>query len=245
MSVYTLDRPGRAGTVVNREDDFGRIGRSYRETASANTDRETTIQDLLSGQYNDPVRSSLSTRARGGRGTLHESPPKCSAGRSSRPTNCRAPLAAFVEPTRASAATVAPARLTAMKWRAAPKRLAVADRALIEPAFHRRPPVPSGSDWLFELKIDVNRLWCGRPATGVVRIYSRRGADFTTAFLSWSMPPSPPSDIRALGRRGVVYDQHGMPDFNLIHSKEYSREVSLIAFDILELRQDVRPQPRD
>lgn len=39
-------------------------------------------------------------------------------------------------------------------------------------------------------------------------------------------------------------DQHGMPDFNLIHSKEYDREVSLIAFDLLELKgEDVRPQP--
>jgi hypothetical protein len=38
------------------EDDFGRLGRSYRETFSATADRETTIRDLLSGQYNDPVR---------------------------------------------------------------------------------------------------------------------------------------------------------------------------------------------
>ena len=35
-----------------------------------------------------------------------------------------------------------------------------------------------------------------------------------------------------------------MPDFNLIHSKEYDREVSLVAFDLLELNgEDVRPAP--
>ena len=38
--------------------------------------------------------------------------------------------------------------------------------------------------------------------------------------------------------------QHGMPEFNLIHSKEYDRYVSLIAFDFLELNgEDVRSQP--
>jgi ATP-dependent DNA ligase len=35
-----------------------------------------------------------------------------------------------------------------------------------------------------------------------------------------------------------------MPDFNLIHSKEYDSEVSLVAFDLLELNgEDVRPAP--
>jgi hypothetical protein len=35
-----------------------------------------------------------------------------------------------------------------------------------------------------------------------------------------------------------------MPDFNLIHSKEYDREVSLVAFDMLEKDgEDLRPLP--
>jgi ATP-dependent DNA ligase len=35
-----------------------------------------------------------------------------------------------------------------------------------------------------------------------------------------------------------------MPSFDLIHSKEYDREVSLVAFDLLELDgDDVRRQP--
>ena len=47
-----------------------------------------------------------------------------------------------------------------------------------------------------------------------------------------------------LDGEGVVYDQHGMPSFDLIHSKQYDREVSLVAFDLLELDgDDVRRQP--
>jgi hypothetical protein len=37
-------------------DDFGRLGRVYRETDVETTDLETVILDLLGGQYNDPVR---------------------------------------------------------------------------------------------------------------------------------------------------------------------------------------------
>src|SRR5688572_18636086 len=39
------------------EDDFGpKLGRVYRETDSAQADRETTLQYLYAGEYNDPVR---------------------------------------------------------------------------------------------------------------------------------------------------------------------------------------------
>src|SRR4029079_16289136 len=37
-------------------DDFGPIGRSYREASEEETGRETVIRDLKSGQYNNPVR---------------------------------------------------------------------------------------------------------------------------------------------------------------------------------------------
>jgi hypothetical protein len=37
-------------------DDFGRNGRSYRETDVEAADLETTITDLLEGQYNNPIR---------------------------------------------------------------------------------------------------------------------------------------------------------------------------------------------
>jgi hypothetical protein len=37
-------------------DDFGYIGRCWRETNVNATDLETVITDLLEGQYNEPVR---------------------------------------------------------------------------------------------------------------------------------------------------------------------------------------------
>jgi hypothetical protein len=37
-------------------DDFGALGRSWRETDEAEIDRETVIVSLLDGQYANPVR---------------------------------------------------------------------------------------------------------------------------------------------------------------------------------------------
>jgi hypothetical protein len=37
-------------------DDFGRLGRSWRETDEQSSDRAAIIQDLLEGQYNGPVK---------------------------------------------------------------------------------------------------------------------------------------------------------------------------------------------
>jgi len=37
-------------------DDFGQIGRAWRETDLGAADRETLIRNLLSGEYRNPVR---------------------------------------------------------------------------------------------------------------------------------------------------------------------------------------------
>jgi hypothetical protein len=37
-------------------DDFGRLGRVWREADTESTDLEIVIQDLLDGQYSDPLR---------------------------------------------------------------------------------------------------------------------------------------------------------------------------------------------
>jgi bifunctional non-homologous end joining protein LigD len=47
-----------------------------------------------------------------------------------------------------------------------------------------------------------------------------------------------------LDSEGIVYDAKGMPSFDLLHSRDYDKEVSLCAFDLLELSgTDVRKQP--
>jgi ATP-dependent DNA ligase len=102
---------------------------------------------------------------------------------------------------------------------------------------------PAGPDWVYELKHDGYRLMVRRDGDRV-RIFSRRGADFTPRF------PRIVEAVRRLKVRsvlldgeGIVYDQHGMPDFDLVHSRQYDGEVSLVAFDLLELDgEDVRKE---
>ncbi len=55
--------PLRSSYVVI--DDFGSIGRSYREAAEEGGDRESLIRDLMGGQYNNPVRIVCFNTARG------------------------------------------------------------------------------------------------------------------------------------------------------------------------------------
>jgi hypothetical protein len=44
------------GTVYLVLEDFGRSGRAYRETDPMRADRQTALADLLSGQYERPLR---------------------------------------------------------------------------------------------------------------------------------------------------------------------------------------------
>jgi hypothetical protein len=51
-----LDSPGDDQTVYLVAEDFGRLGRAWRESDYEATDLETVIENLLSGQYNNPIR---------------------------------------------------------------------------------------------------------------------------------------------------------------------------------------------
>ena len=52
------------------------------------------------------------------------------------------------------------------------------------------------------------------------------------------------ADSFLIDGEGIVYDGKGMPSFDLLHSHEYDREVSLLAFDVLEFSStEVRKQP--
>lgn len=93
---------------------------------------------------------------------------------------------------------------------------------------------PTGESWVFEVKWDGYRLLV-RKQGDAVRIYTRRGADWTKRF------PRVVTAVRRLKARlllidgeGVVYDAMGMPSFALLHSRDFDREVSLLAFDLLE-----------
>jgi hypothetical protein len=47
---------GRDQTVYLVVDDFGRLGRAFRETDVERSNLESIISDLMSGQYQAPVR---------------------------------------------------------------------------------------------------------------------------------------------------------------------------------------------
>ena len=47
---------GADQTVYLVIDRLGRLGSAYRETEIERTDLETIITDLMSGQFNDPIR---------------------------------------------------------------------------------------------------------------------------------------------------------------------------------------------
>jgi hypothetical protein len=59
---------GDSETVYLVPDDFGDLGRVWRETDfETAADLETIIRDLLKGEYANPVRSSASTPQKAGR----------------------------------------------------------------------------------------------------------------------------------------------------------------------------------
>jgi hypothetical protein len=65
-------------TVYLVADDFSRLGRSWREADYEATDLETVIQDLLTGQYSNPVRVvAFNTAERGPETFPKTSPANC------------------------------------------------------------------------------------------------------------------------------------------------------------------------
>ena len=43
-------------TIYLVEDDYGKLGRCWRETGEDRTGRMAVVEDLLKGEFNDPVR---------------------------------------------------------------------------------------------------------------------------------------------------------------------------------------------
>jgi bifunctional non-homologous end joining protein LigD len=123
--------------------------------------------------------------------------------------------------------------IPAMRWRSSTSVRAAS--GFIEPCLPTPAKrAPSGPNWLFEIKHDGYRLMV-RKHHEQVRVYTRRGADWTERF------PRIVAAVRRLKVRsvlldgeGIVYNAKGMPSFDLLHSREYDNEVSLCAFDLLE-----------
>ena len=106
--------------------------------------------------------------------------------------------------------------------------------------------VPEGPLWIHEIKHDGYRLLV-RKREGQVRVYSRRGADWTHRF---PLIVQAASRLKAssfyLDGEGVVCGKDGVAVFDKLHSKANDDAVFLYAFDLLESDGvDLRPTPLD
>jgi bifunctional non-homologous end joining protein LigD len=107
--------------------------------------------------------------------------------------------------------------------------------------------VPSGPQWVHEIKHDGYRFICRRDG-GRVRVLSRRGNDYTDRAprIVDTFARLPASSV-TLDGEGVACDAQGVTNFELLRAalgRPTKREVFLYAFDLLELDgRDLRREP--
>jgi ATP-dependent DNA ligase len=103
--------------------------------------------------------------------------------------------------------------------------------------------VPTGPDWIHEIKYDGYRLLVIRDAR--VRLLSRSGLDWTKRFPWIAEAALQNRQTRfVIDGEAVVLGVDGISDFDALHSGEHNHEVQLYAFDILALDgEDLRDMP--
>src|SRR4051794_19192606 len=108
----------------------------------------------------------------------------------------------------------------------------------------RGTKVPSGPDWLHEIKHDGYRLIVQRDGKRV-RLFTRNGHDWSHRY-----PMIVEAALRnrissfVIDGEAVLLGVDGISDFNGLHSRKHDDEVQLYAFDILiRERDDLRPLP--
>jgi bifunctional non-homologous end joining protein LigD len=107
--------------------------------------------------------------------------------------------------------------------------------------------VPSGPQWVHEIKHDGYRFIC-RLERDRVRVFSRRGNDYTDRVprIVDTFARLPASSV-TLDGEAVACDPNGVTNFDLLRAalgRPAKREVFLYAFDLLELDgRDMRREP--
>ena len=104
--------------------------------------------------------------------------------------------------------------------------------------------VPSGPDWIHEVKYDGYRVRLERDGDRV-RLFTKGGHDWTDRY-PWIAETA--LKIRKsqfiIDGEAVVLNVDGVSDFNALHSRKYDHEVQLYAFDILAYDgDDLRRMP--
>ncbi|MCK1424588.1 MULTISPECIES: RNA ligase family protein [unclassified Bradyrhizobium] len=104
--------------------------------------------------------------------------------------------------------------------------------------------VPSGPDWLHEVKHDGYRMLVIREDKRV-RLLSRNGTDWTKRY-SWIAEAALKNRQKhfVIDGEAVILGVDGISDFNALHSRRHDHEVQLYAFDVLAVGgNDLRDQP--
>ncbi|WP_371259246.1 RNA ligase family protein [Bradyrhizobium sp. WSM1743] len=98
--------------------------------------------------------------------------------------------------------------------------------------------VPSGPDWIHEVKHDGYRMLVVREDKSV-RLLSRNGSDWTRRY-PWIAEAALKNRQKhfVIDGEAVILGVDGISDFNALHSRKYDGEVQLYAFDILALGGD-------
>jgi bifunctional non-homologous end joining protein LigD len=105
--------------------------------------------------------------------------------------------------------------------------------------------VPTGADWLHEVKFDGYRCQIHKVGKDVA-IFSRNGHDFTSRFADMAyLMRDLPAKTAILDAELVASDRAGVPDFAELHRRTAAPGMlHMWAFDLLELNgKDWRPQP--
>jgi bifunctional non-homologous end joining protein LigD len=104
--------------------------------------------------------------------------------------------------------------------------------------------VPSGPDWLHEIKYDGYRLRLERDGDRV-RLITRGGYNGTDRY-PWIVEAALKNRRRqfVIDGEAVVLGIDGVADFNALHSRKHDQEVQLYAFDVMALDgEDLRRLP--
>ncbi|RZN12153.1 DNA ligase [Bradyrhizobium genosp. SA-3] len=98
--------------------------------------------------------------------------------------------------------------------------------------------VPSGPDWIHEVKHDGYRMLVIREDKRV-RLLSRNGSDWTKRY-PWIADAALKNRQKhfVIDGEAVILGVDGISDFNALHSRKHDPEVQLYAFDILAMGSD-------